>query len=50
MPTSPDIIQMNITRYGAMLKSDLDDAKRSVLERLLAEAKKDLALTKDAKK
>jgi hypothetical protein len=41
----PTIIQMNIAHYRAMLKLDLDDAKRSIVERLLAEASYSLTLT-----
>jgi hypothetical protein len=41
----PTIIQMNIAHYRAMLKLDLDDAKRSIVERLLAEASHSLTLT-----
>lgn len=42
MTEEPTIIRMNIAHYGEMLKLDLDDEKRSVLERLLAEAKEHL--------
>lgn len=42
MTEAPTIIQMNIAHYRAMLKLDLNDEKRSLIERLLAEAKKDL--------
>ena len=41
---SPKIIQMNIAHYEALLELDMDDGKRSVIERLLAEARKNLAL------
>jgi len=37
------IIKMNISHYGALLKLDMDEARRSVIEGLLAEAKTDLA-------
>ena len=40
----PFIIRMNIAHYNAMLKLDMNDEKRSVIEGLLAEAKKDLVL------
>jgi hypothetical protein len=40
----PIIIQMNISHYGAMLKLNLDDENRSILERLLAEAEQNLVL------
>ena len=32
------IIKLNIAHYQAMLKLDIDDEKRSTIERLLAEA------------
>ncbi len=32
------IIELNIAHYQAMLKLDIDDEKRSTIERLLAEA------------
>ena len=44
MTENPLIIQMNIAHYQAMLKLDMDGAKRSVIEKLLAKAKEDLAL------
>jgi hypothetical protein len=44
MTEDPIIIRMNIAHYGALLKLDLDDDKRSIVERLLAEAKRDLAV------
>ena len=37
------IIKLNIAHYQAMLKLDLDDEKRSVIEQLLAEAEEVLA-------
>ena len=44
MTENPQIIQMNIAHYQALLKLNMDGAKRSVIERLLAKAKEDLAL------
>jgi hypothetical protein len=44
MTEEPVIIQMTIAHYGAMLKLDLDDKKRSMVERLLAEAEEHLVL------
>ena len=44
-----NIIELNIARYRAMLKLDMDDGKRSIVERLLAEAKRDLALATASK-
>jgi hypothetical protein len=44
MTEEPVILQMNISHYGAMLKLNLDDEKRSVVNRLLTEAKEHLAL------
>ena len=38
------IIQMNIARFRTMLQSELDNQKRSVVERLLREAEENLAL------
>jgi hypothetical protein len=38
MTESPIIIQMNVDYYRALLKRDMGDEKRSVVERLLAEA------------
>ena len=43
MTEEPFIIQLNIDHYQAMLKLDLDDGKRSIVERLLADAGADLA-------
>jgi hypothetical protein len=37
------IIKLNIAHYQAMLKLDIDDEKRSVIARLLAEAEDVLA-------
>jgi hypothetical protein len=42
MTEEPIIVRMNIAHYGEMLKLDLGDENRSVLERLLAEAKEHL--------
>jgi hypothetical protein len=49
MTEDPIIIQMNIAHYGAMLKLGMGDEKRSFVERLLAEAKRDLALATASK-
>jgi hypothetical protein len=38
----PIIIKMNIAHYLAMLKLDMDDKNRVVIERLLAKAREDL--------
>jgi hypothetical protein len=38
------IIEMNIAHYEAILKLDLDDRKRAVVERLRAEAQENLML------
>lgn len=40
----PYIIKTNIAHYEAMLKLDIDDHKRSVIQKLLAEARFTLAL------
>jgi hypothetical protein len=37
------IIKANIAHYDALLKLDIDDKKRSMVEQLLAEAKEVLA-------
>jgi hypothetical protein len=50
MTEEPVIIEMNIAHYGALLAFDLDDEKRSVVSRLLAEAKESLVLAIDLKK
>lgn len=42
MTEDPFIIQINIAHYRAMLKLDMNDTKRSVIERLLAEAERNL--------
>jgi hypothetical protein len=36
-------LRMNIARYRTLLKLDIDGEKRSVIERLLAEAEENLA-------
>lgn len=38
---------MNIARYRAMLSFNMDAEKRSLVERLLAEAEENLALATD---
>lgn len=38
------VIETNIALYKAMLKLDIDEEKRSVVERLLAEAEEVLAM------
>jgi hypothetical protein len=42
MTEDPFTIQLNIDHYRAHLKLDMDDGKRSIIERLLAEARTDL--------
>jgi hypothetical protein len=42
MTEESEIIQMNIAHYQTILKLDMDDEKRSVVERLLVEAERDL--------
>ena len=44
MTEAPVIIRMNIAHFKAMLKLDMNDEKRSLIEQLLAEAKKDLVV------
>ena len=41
---------MNIARYRALLKLDIDDEKRSVIRRLLAEAEENLELANGSNK
>jgi hypothetical protein len=43
------ITRLNIAHYEAQLKLDMDDGKRSVVSRLLAEAQENLVLTTDFK-
>jgi hypothetical protein len=45
-PFSVFVMEMNVAHFQAMLKLDMDDAKRSVIEQLLDEAKSELALAK----
>jgi hypothetical protein len=44
------VIQMNVDHYRALLKLEMKDDKRSVIERLLAEAKADLAQAAERKR
>ena len=44
------VIEMNIAHFQAMLKLDMDGAKRSVIERLLDETKLELVLAKKTAK
>jgi hypothetical protein len=41
---------MNISHYGALLRLDLDDDERSIVKRLLAEAKESLVLATEQRK
>lgn len=50
MTEDPFIIQMNIARYRELLELDVDEEKRSVVERLLAEAEQTLALAMNSKR
>jgi hypothetical protein len=50
MTGEPIIIQMTIAHYGAMLNLDLDDNRRSMVERLLAEAEEHLVLATSRKR
>ena len=49
MMEDPAIIQMNIARYQAMLKRDIDVEERLVVQRLLADAEANLVLANDAR-
>lgn len=43
MTEAPEVIRMNVDRYRAMLSGCLDSAVRTSVERLLAEALRQLA-------
>ena len=45
----PRIIKMNVAHFEAMLMLKLESTKRSVIEGLLLEARRDLALTAAAR-
>lgn len=47
MPELPDIIQMNIDRYRAILDRPLADEQRARIEQLLTEAILQLARARD---
>jgi hypothetical protein len=49
MMEDPAIIQMNIARYQAMLKRELDVEERLIVQRLLADAEANLALANDTR-
>lgn len=44
MGESPMIIRLNIAHYQAILRLDMSDEKRSLVEQLLAEAQNHLVL------
>jgi hypothetical protein len=50
MTEEPVIIEMNIARYEAMLKHELDEKERSIVERLLAQTEANLVLPIDSRK
>lgn len=50
MTEDHNIIRMNIAHYRAMLTLDIDAQKRSVVERLIAEANDELVLATDTTK
>jgi len=50
MIEDPVIIEMNIAHYEALLQAELDDGQRSLVQKLLAEAKKSLMLVGDLQK
>lgn len=50
MTEEPIIIEMNISHYGAMLKLDLDNKDRSIVEQLLAQAEANLVLAIGSRK
>jgi hypothetical protein len=49
MMEEPYILKMNIAHYRAVLTLRLDDNKRAAIQRLLAEAESELALTRDGR-
>jgi hypothetical protein len=49
VPFSVFVMEMNIAHFEAMLKLDMDEEKRSVVEQLLDKAKQDLARRRDQK-
>jgi hypothetical protein len=49
MMEDPAIIQMNIARYQAMLKREMDVEERLIVQRLLADAEANLVLATDFK-
>jgi hypothetical protein len=49
VPFSVFVMEMNIAHFEAMVKLDMDEEKRSVVEQLLANAKQDLARRRDQK-
>jgi hypothetical protein len=49
VPFSVFVMEMNIAHFEAMLKLDMDEEKRSVVEQLLAKSKQDLARRRDQK-
>jgi hypothetical protein len=49
MMEDPAIIQMNIARYQAMLKRELEFEERSIVQRLLADAEANLVLANDTR-
>jgi hypothetical protein len=48
MAESPSITKMNINHYEAALKLDLDAKRRAAVQRLLTEARAELARTRKA--
>jgi hypothetical protein len=50
MNEDPTIINMNVAHYRVLLKLDMNDAKRSTIKRLLAEALEALVPKTDLKK
>ena len=48
MTEDPVFIQRNISQYGAMLKLYMGDENRAIIEKLLADAKQNLAAATEA--
>lgn len=48
MTDAPYITRLNIAHFRASLKLEMDNNKRSIIERLLAEASEALAMTAES--
>lgn len=50
MTEEPIIIEMNIAHYEALLKRELEGKQRSIVQKLLAEAKSNLAIANEERR